>query len=50
MEPCQNYILHVLDVLHTFRSHEGLYVMHEGLHVMQSVCLSHGLTAIMIHM
>ena len=29
--------------------HHGLYVMYEGLPVMQRVCLSHAMTAIMIH-
>ena len=41
---------------HAFKScidlpiiHHGLYVMHEGLPVVQKVCLSCAMTAIMIH-
>ena len=41
--------LHVLDVSHAFRLHKGLYVMCEGLHLVQRVCLSHAMTPIVIH-
>ena len=35
--------------MHLCHAHHGLYVMHEGLPVMQRVCLSHAMTAIMTH-
>ena len=45
--------LHGLDISHTLRSCKGLPVMHKGLYVMHEslpvVCLSHTMTAIVIH-
>ena len=50
-------LIHGFDISHASRSYEGLpvacnglYAMHEGLPVMQRVCLSHAMTAIVIHM
>ena len=49
--------IHGFDISCTFRLHKGLPVMHDGLYAMckglpviQRVCLSCAMTAIMIHM